>query len=447
MHRLFLPAVRRPRSLVAWFLLIAAAFALTQLFQVTGRATSDTRHYVSYSLMLSGQSREQAAAHTIDFYCASQRARGAQADRLDLRKFTDPGNGERSYRACRKNAENRVRTVTEQGGVSGYMSLFATPRMSAIFVARPAYPAFLVPFIAALGITWGLWAAAVAVTVAASALVVAVLRTLGTGVPVALAGQVLYYALPIGAQSMRPMTEGLMLVGVLTVVLGCVGLLHRPEHSWRWVGAAAAGFALAALAKYSQTLLLAGCLALALLGVAAARRSRGCPVPRNLTLLLGLCAGAAVLVQTGIGVLHLPSTRDSMQDLLAFHFSRPDVADPWHRFLLLSRNFWTEWLRDQCVEPLTVALLATGVWGVLRRGRALAAVVLAVGIAGLINQAGHPDVSVGPRLMVLVWVLPVVGLPLLWSGRAPWQAPGGVVARQSPVQQPEPAVSAAGKGV
>jgi hypothetical protein len=117
-----------------------------------------------------------------------------------------------------------------------------------------------------------------------------------------------------------------------------------------------------------------------------------------------------------------------MQDLLAFHFSRPEVTDPWRRFGLLNRNYWTEWLRGQCVEPLTVALLAVGAVGVLRHGRALAAVTLAVGVTGLVNQAGHPDVSVGPRLMVLVWVLPVVGLPLLRSdGQVPERTVGGRV--------------------
>ena len=370
----------------------------------------------------------KAAAHTIDYFCSSQRVRGAQADRLDLKKFTEPGDGERSYLACRKTAVNRVRTVEKQGGVSGYMSLFATPRMSAIFVARPGYPLFLVPFVAALGITWGVWAAAVTVTVAAAALAVALLRTVGAGAPVALLAEVLYYVLPIGAESMRPMSEGLMLVGVMAVLLSCAGVLYRPEHARGWMAGAVAGFAVAAVVKYAQTLLLSGALAAALLGVAVARHYRGRRVPRELLILLGLCAGVAVLVQISVSVLHLPSTRDSMQDLLAFHFSRPEVTDPWRRFGLLNRNYWTEWLRGQCVEPLTVALLAVGAVGVLRHGRALAAVTLAVGVTGLVNQAGHPDVSVGPRLMVLVWVLPVVGLPLLRSdGQVPERTVGGRV--------------------
>lgn len=429
---------RGRRSFPLGFCLIAAFFALTQLFQVSGRASPDTRHYVSYTLMLSGQSREQAAAHAIEVVCDSERTRSAQSSRTDIRTFTHPGHGEGQYQACRTFQQTRVRTVAEQGGVSGYMSLFATPRMSSIFVARPGYPALLVPFVAALGITWGLWAAAVTVTVAASALVTVLLRGLGASVPVALAGQVLYYVLPVSEQSMRPMSEGLLLVAVLAVVLACVRVLYGDGRSRMWLAVALAGFAVAALIKYSETLLLAGCLALVPAALAVRSRRRGRRVPRRILALAVLCAGVGVAVQAGVQVLDLPSTRDSMQDLLAFHFSRPDVPDPWHRFLVLSGAFWTEWLREQCVEPLTSALLAAGAWGVLRTGRPLAAVMFAVTAAGLLNQAGHPDVSVGPRLMVLVWLLPVVGIPLLWAGFQ--QRHHGPVTRQARARQPAEAL-------
>ncbi|WP_406349212.1 hypothetical protein OHA44_36645 [Streptomyces sp. NBC_00144] len=425
-HTLF----RGPRSLVLGFCLIAVAFALTQLLQVNGRESPDTRQYVAYSLMLSGQSREQAAAHTIDYYCESERIRHVQNARVDVASFMNPGHGGRAYRDCRKYEEDRVRAVTAQGGVSGYMSLFSTPRMSAIFATRPGYPALLVPYLAVLGLKWGLWAAAVTMTVAASALIVVLLRGLGMRPPAALVGQVLYYVLPVSEQTMRPMSEGLLLAAVMVVVLACVRLLHG--HSPRmWLGIAAAGFALAALTKYSETLLIAGCLALVPAAMVVWRRLRGRRVPRRTLALTALCMGTAVAVQTTVQVLDLPSARESMQDLFA-HFSRPDVPDPWHRLMILNGAFWVDWVREQCITPLTAALLGAGAWGVLRRGRALAGIMFAVTAAGLLNQAGHPDVGIGPRLAVLIWLLPVIGIPLLWAGyRQVEQLPGGAEGRQT----------------
>jgi hypothetical protein len=40
--------------------------------------------------------------------------------------------------------------------------------------------------------------------------------------------------------------------------------------------------------------------------------------------------------------------------------------------------------------------------------------LVAGALTGVLNQAGHPDIDIyGDRLIVLAWVLPVVGLPLL----------------------------------
>ncbi|MEU2879714.1 hypothetical protein ABZ651_26400, partial [Streptomyces sp. NPDC007070] len=66
-------------------------------------------------------------------------------------------------------------------------------------------------------------------------------------------------------------------------------------------------------------------------------------------------------------------------------------------------------------QPLFAALLAAGAWGVLRRGgRAFGALVLAAAATGFLTQAAHPDITVwGERLIVLAWLLPVVGVPLL----------------------------------
>ncbi len=65
----------RPRT---WVLVLAAVFAVLQLANVTGRATPDTKNYLSYALSLRGESTREAAAVAIDYSCASRgRPRGA----------------------------------------------------------------------------------------------------------------------------------------------------------------------------------------------------------------------------------------------------------------------------------------------------------------------------------------------------------------------------------
>ncbi|WP_152626459.1 hypothetical protein [Streptacidiphilus carbonis] len=92
-------SVRRVRAFLScgggrlpvWFCLIAAVFALVQLTAVTGRASPDTTQYVSYSLMLSGHGRAQAASETSRYFCASRRTQAAQSARLDVREMDDAG--------------------------------------------------------------------------------------------------------------------------------------------------------------------------------------------------------------------------------------------------------------------------------------------------------------------------------------------------------------------
>jgi hypothetical protein len=60
-----------------------------------------------------------------------------------------------------------------------------------------------------------------------------------------------------------------------------------------------------------------------------------------------------------------------------------------------------------------VALLGAGAWGARRRA-AFGCFVLGAAFTGILTQAGHPDINIwGERLIVLAWLLPVVGVPLL----------------------------------
>lgn len=67
-----MPNIRREQHLgLIGVLLIALAFTGLQLTAVTGRASPDTKNYLSYALSLSGESREEAGRRAIAYSCDS----------------------------------------------------------------------------------------------------------------------------------------------------------------------------------------------------------------------------------------------------------------------------------------------------------------------------------------------------------------------------------------
>jgi hypothetical protein len=298
------------------------------------------------------------------------------------------------------------------------------PRFMRIFEARPGYPVLLVPFVTVLGVTWGLWASAVTVTVAGGVLVFLLLRTLRTSTGAALTGQALYYVLPCGTTAMRPMTEGLMMAVTLAALWGCALVLEGRARAGTWL----AGGSLAVLftVKHSQALFLGLCLGASCVVLLARRRRWDGPLRT-----LGVVAGCGVLATVLLAkALHYPSQSQSVQDLLTGHYARPDRVRPWPEFLHLEAAFWIEWTRRQLWEPLFLAAVVAAGWGALRRHRAFGVFLVAAAGTGVLNQAAHPDINVwGDRLIVLLWLLPAVGLPLLLDAvvRPGARVPGNLV--------------------
>lgn len=401
---------RRPRT---WVLVLAAVFALLQLANVTGRNTPDSGNYLSYALSLRGDSKREAAAATIDYVCAGQASIAARRQSVDVIRFHRADPTEQLMAECRAREWRNVGARLAAGQTGGHTVPFMPERFMRIFEVRPGYPVFLVPFLTLFGVTWGMWAAGVAVTAAGGVLVFLILRTLRAPTSVCLTGQALYYVLPCGTTAMRPMTEGLMLALTLAAVWGCALALDGRVRAGAWL----VGGSLAALftVKHSQALFLGLCLAGAGALIAVRRRRRGRPVGRGVVVVT-VAGGCGVLGTVLLGrLLHYPSETESIQDLLTHHFSRPDRTRAWPEFLQLQGRFWVEWLRRQLWEPLFLAALAAGAWGVVRgRRRAFGAVVLAAAFTGILTQAGHPDINIwGGRLIVLAWLLPVLGVPLL----------------------------------
>ncbi|WP_328871772.1 hypothetical protein OHT76_17545 [Streptomyces sp. NBC_00287] len=397
----------RPRT---WVLLLAALFAVLQLANVTGRDTPDTRNYLSYALSLRGDSKREAATATIEHYCKGKASIAHRRQNVDVIRFHRPDPTPVAMAKCRAQEWPEVERRLRAGRTAGHTVPFASERFMRIFEVRPGYPVFLVPFVTVFGVTWGLWAAGVTVAVAGGVLAFLILRTLSVPFPLALTGQALYYVLPSGAIAMRPMTEGLLMALTLAAVWGCALVLQGRRAGLALIaGALAAQFTV----KHSQALFLGVCLAGAGALAAVARLRKGRAPGRDIAAIagLGLCGALGTVVLAKL--LGYPSASESVQDLLADHFTRPDRADPWPEFVQLSLNFWTEWLRRQFWEPLFLAALGAGLWGALRRPTFGAFLIAAAG-TGVLTQAGHPDITIwGGRLIALAWLLPVVGVPLL----------------------------------
>ncbi|MDX2526554.1 hypothetical protein ACSCB1_20015 [Streptomyces europaeiscabiei] len=401
----------------AWVLLLAAGFALLQFASVTGRATPDTRNYVSYALSLGGASMRESAAGTIDHYCGSRAATAERNQRVDVVRLRAPSPAARVAEECRRELWRKVDRRLAAGQTRGHIAPFTSERFQRIFEVRPGYPVLLAPFVAVLGVVWGVWLASVLIAAAGGVLAFLVLRAVRAPTPVALTGQALYYVLPCGATAMRPMTEGLLLALTLAALWGCALAAEGRVRA----GVLLVGGALSALftVKHSQALFLGVCLVGAC-AVVAVRRARGGaregrgPVEPWVRAVGAVSAGAVVCTPALAGLLHYPTSAESLQDLLTDHFTRPDRARPWPEFLGLEFDFWVEWGRRQLTQPLFPAALVAGAWGALRQRPVFGWFVLAGAFTGILNQAGHPDITIwGDRLIVVAWLLPVLGLPLL----------------------------------
>lgn len=396
----------------SWVLLLAAVFALLQLANVTGRDTPDTKNYLSYALSLTGHGKHETAVLTIDYACAGRASIARRDQSVNVLNFHGKDSSPRVMKRCRAEEWRQLNARLRAGQTGGHTLPFMSERFMRIFEVRPGYPVFLVPFVTVLGITWGMWAASVVAAVAGGILAFLILRTLSVPLPLALTGQALFYILPCGTTAMRPMTEGLMLALTLAAVWGCALVLE--ERRVR-AGLALVGGSLLLLftVKHSQALFLGLCLTTAGTVIAVRRWRRGRVPGRGVVTIAAVGCVAVLGTLLVAKALHYPSQIDSLQDLLTNHYARPDRTRLWPELLHLEANFWLEWTRQQLWQPLFAAALAAGAWGALRRP-AFGVCLLAAAFTGILTQAAHPDINVwGGRLIVLAWLLPVVGVPLL----------------------------------
>jgi hypothetical protein len=383
------------RRLTAGALLIAALFTVIQAVDYRQDVPSnDTYQYARQTLRVLGDSQAQAVHGAVVMFCQDTGQSAARSATLDYGGGTTASAYTSGYERCLETYRNGLTP--------------SSPRYIAIFTSRPGYPLLTAPFAAAFGLRFGLWITAVLSTLLASFLVIALLRSAGCTVPVSLGGQVLYLAAPTGYWGSRMLTDGPSLATTMLTLLGAWWLVQRRVR--RGAVALAAGYSTGFVVRYSSEETLA-----LLLAVGALICLRWVPSARHRATAVLAAASGGVFVASEIlsTLLHWPGASESLQDTFTRHFVRPDVSNPLGRLVTLNLRFWGYYPVSEPTALLVgIALIAVAVL-LVRRNPAFGVLVIAVAVTGIGTVAAHPLVSQADRLMVPVWLLLVLGLPLL----------------------------------
>ncbi|WP_223874115.1 glycosyltransferase family protein [Salinispora vitiensis] len=383
--------------------------------------TNDGYRYARMALELLGESPDDAQRDALTAYCGKLSRVEARRASVDPLTMYDPPQIVQRIEACIAQYPDGL-TPNE-------------PRYEAIFNDRIGYPALTTPLVAILGVNAGLTVTSVLCTAIGGLLIVRLLRELGVPLHLAVAGQIAYYGSPIGYWGAYPLTEGPAMALTVAALLGAVWLLRQRTAAGAslLLGALATG----AVLRFSTFLLVAGGLAAAgLLILATSRRHRHL----GTGLVVGIGGVTTVGILTSVKLLGLSGAGETLQDKWTNHFTRPDVADPWQRLVDLNVTYWSQWLQQELGSPWLLLGLGFGAWALLRHDRALGWLTLAVASTGLATQVAHPVVSQGNRLHIALWLVPVVGIPLLlarreWA-RRPGEPSAPVAAAPTPLPRP-----------
>lgn len=375
-------------------LLTVVVFVLLHVFAYPGtRFANDSYRYARSAYEFLGAPYRKAQDKALRAYCADTAAMLQRNRMLHQIEFRAP-----------------VRRNEFQDCLAQYADGLnpSNPRYEALFHARPAYPLMAAPFVRLLGAKAGLTAVALGFTALGGLLVLVLLRALRAPPPVAWLGQCLYYVTPIGLWGSRPMTEGPVLALMVVMLLGAVWLCQG-----RWVAGAllsVGAFALGFAVKYSSFVLVGPCLvaagAMALMFVPQARH-------KGTRCLLVVSLFESLVAFAMSRAFRLPGLEASLQDTFSLHWTYAEVTNPWRLLVRLDANYWWQWLQREALAPSLLLLLVLGAWGAMSRSVPIALCLIAVGGTGLLTSAAHPVAMEGDRLYVQVWLIVVVGLPLL----------------------------------
>jgi hypothetical protein len=380
--------------------LIGAVFTLFQAMDYRQDTPSnDTYQYARQTLLILGDSHASAVHGATALFCHD-----AAASDLRTAQMDEGSTGSASatvvstgYAACMNVYRNGLTP--------------SSPRYLAIFTSRPGYPLLSAPFAEVFGLRFGMWLAAMLCTLGASVLVIVLLRSAGAGVGSAVGGQAIYLAAPTGYWGSRMLTDGPALAATLLVLLGAWWLVQQRLR--RGTVLLVAGLVTGFLFRYSTETMVAAAL---FVGAVVCYRFAPDARHRGTKWLAALAGGGALLSQLVSTLLGWPGIVESMQDTFTRHFLRPNVSDPVGRLAVLNLRFWAYY---PVLAPtsllLVLGLVVVGV-ALWRRDRAFAALVVVTSATGVGTVVAHPLASQADRLMVAVWLLIVLGAPLV----VPW---------------------------
>lgn len=386
------------RGLVPLLVALAWVGLWAVALRPTVAPTNDGYRYARMSLELLGESPENAQREALAAYCGKwARKEARKASIIPMKMYDSPQITQRTKACIARYPDGLTPNA---------------PRYEAIFGDRMGYAMLTAPLVAILGVNAGLTLTSVLCTAIGGLLIARLLREIGVPLHLAVAGQIAYYGSPIGYWGAYPLTEGPVMALTVAVLLGAWWLLQQRTAAGLslLLGALMAG----ATMKYSTFLLIAGGLAAAgLLILSTIRQHRHA----GTWLLVGVGSLTTVSIMTIAKLLGLSGIGETLQDKWTVHFTRPDVDDPWQRLVDLNANFWPQWLQLELRTPWLLLGLAFGAWALLRHDRALAWLTLAVASTGLAVQVAHPIVSQIDRLNIAVWLVPVIGIPVLLARR------------------------------
>jgi hypothetical protein len=393
-------AMRAYGPFLAIAILIALIFSAFQALDLRDTIPSnDTYQYARQTLRLLGDSQQVAVQDSVSMFCHEIGNSPALAGELQAEAAQETGKNLDRYSAC---------VYVYRDGLTP-----SSPRYIAIFTSRPGYPLLAVPFVAVFGLTSGMWITTMLCMVAASLLVLALLRVVGCSRAVALAGQALFLAAPTGYWSSRMLTDGPSLAADLLCLLGAWWLTQQQirRGAWVFIAGVIAGFVF----RYSTATMLTLEITLAaLVCLWLIRGSRH----RGMYWLAGLAGGATIVTQLLSTLLGWPGFSDSLQDTFTNHFERPDVADPLNLLLHANLSLWRAFPNsssDALLLPAGMLIVAVFLW---RRDRVFTVLTVAVALTGIASVVAHPIASQDDRLIMPSWLLIVLGLPLLAARRA-----------------------------
>jgi hypothetical protein len=383
---------RFPRRWLVPALIILGYVALQFVNYPKAQVFPDSARYVSQAQQFLGVDEAVANERAMRLMCDSEAKIWERERRADVRRTFSPQIYRKQFEGCLQNNKGGMYPRGE--------------RYQAIFSARPGFPLLMTPLVAVLGPKHGMWTTSLLIAVACGLLTFWLLRLLGCAPPVAAAGQVLYYATPIGFWTSRMLAEGPQMLTMLVALIGAVLLVQRRIRPG--IGLLVGATVVGSLVKYSSMMLVVAALAVGAVGVWAFVRDHR---HRGTAWLFGLSSGLTIAISGGTSLAGLPGSAESLQDTFTSHFAVADVPDPWRRLIVINIRFWDKWIAEQAAAPLLVTALVAGAWFLWRRHRPAALLVIPVALTGLATEIAHPDWLEADRLYSPVWLLAAVGLP------------------------------------